>query len=93
MPSIKQILPGLFLAAGMLLPGHVLADRSPTPQERSRIETVLRNEGFTRWGRIELDDDDDLWEVDDARASDGRTYDLKLHPDTLAILGREPNDE
>jgi hypothetical protein len=52
---------------------------------------MLHNEGFTRWGRIELDDDDDLWEVDDADASDGRRYDLKVHPDTLAIIGREPD--
>jgi hypothetical protein len=93
MSTIKHILSGLVLAAGMLLPGHVLADRAPTRQERSRIETMLRDEGFTRWGRIELDDDDDLWEVDDAHASDGRTYDLKLHPDTLAIIGRERNDD
>ncbi len=47
MPIIKHILLGLVLA-GMLLPGHVLADRAPTPQERSRIETMLRAEGFTR---------------------------------------------
>ena len=93
MSTIKHILSGLVLAAGMLLPGIALADRAPTPQERSRIETMLRNEGFTRWGRIELDDDDDLWEVDDAHAPDGRTYDLKLHPDTFAIIGREPNDD
>jgi Peptidase propeptide and YPEB domain len=93
MSTIKSLLPGLILAAGMLLPGHVLADRAPTPQERSRIETMLRNEGFTRWGRIEMDDDDYLWEVDDARASDGRTYDLQLHPDTLSIIGREPADD
>jgi hypothetical protein len=93
MSTIKHILCGLVLAAGMLLPGHAFADRSPTPQERSRIETVLRDEGFTRWGRIEMDDEDDLWEVDDARAPDGRTYDLTLHPDTLAIIGREPSDD
>ena len=92
MPPIKQIIASLVLvAAGMLPTGQVLAGRAPSPQERSRIETMLHNEGFTRWGRIELDDDDDLWEVDDAYASDGRRYDLKLHPDTLAIIRREPD--
>ncbi len=88
MPTIKQILLGLVLTVGMLLPGQVFADRAPTPEERSSIETVLRNEGFLRWGRIELDDDD-VWEVDDAYASDGRKYDLKLDPDTLAIIEPE----
>ena len=89
MSTIKHILPGLVLAAGMLLPGPVRADRPPTPQEQSRIETMLRNEGFTRWGHIELDDEDDLWGVYDAYAPDGRKYDLKLDPDTLAIIEPE----
>jgi peptidase YpeB-like protein len=89
MPTIKQVLLGLVLAAGTLAPGQVLADRGPTPQERSRIETMLRNEGFTRWGHIELDDEGDLWGVYDAYASDGRKYDLKLDPDTLAIIEPE----
>jgi hypothetical protein len=69
-----------------LAPGQVLADRAPSPEERSRIETTLRNEGFTRWGKIELDDEDNLWEIDDAYTSDGRKYDLKLNPDTFAII-------
>ena len=90
MPTVRQIVFGLVLAAGMLLPGQVLADRGPSPEERSRIETMLRNEGFTRWGKIELDDEEDVWEIDDAHASDGHRYDLRLHPDTLAILTREP---
>ncbi len=89
MPTIKQIVLGLILAAAILSPGQVLADRAPSPEERSRIETMLRNEGFTRWGKIELDDED-VWEIDDAYASDGRRYDLRLHPDTLAIITREP---
>jgi hypothetical protein len=54
---------------------------------------MLRDEGFTRWGKIELDDEDDVWEINDAHASDGHRYDLWLHPDTLAILGREPYDD
>jgi hypothetical protein len=93
MPTIKQSLLGLVLAAGVLLPGQVLADRAPSPEERSRIETLLSNEGFTRWGKIELDDEDDVWEIDDAHASDGHRYDLRLHPDTLEIMTREPYDD
>jgi Peptidase propeptide and YPEB domain len=93
MPTIRQIVLGLVLAVGILSPGQVLADRAPTPQERSRIETMLRNEGFTQWGKIELNEDDDVWEVDDAYASDGRKNDLKLDPDTLAIIMREPHDD
>jgi hypothetical protein len=52
---------------------------------------MLRNEGFTQWGKIELDDDHNVWEVDDAYAPDGHKYDLKLHPDTFAIVQREPD--
>jgi hypothetical protein len=70
--------------------GQALAERAHSPEERFRIETVLRNEGFTRWGKIELDDDDGVWEIDDAHASDGHRYDLRLHPDTLEIITREP---
>jgi hypothetical protein len=90
MPTIKQSVLGLVLAAATLLPGQVLADRPPSPQERSRIETMLRNEGFTRWGKIEFDDEEEVWEVGNAHASDGHRYDLRLHPDTLEIITREP---
>ncbi len=92
MTTIKQILLGLVLAAGMFAPGQVLADRPPSPEERSSIEAMLRNEGFTRWGKIGLEDDDDLWEIDDAYASDGRKYDLQLERDTLEIVAREPDE-
>jgi hypothetical protein len=51
---------------------------------------MLRNEGFIRLGKIELDEDDEVWEVDDASVSDGQRYDPRLHPDTLAIITREP---
>jgi Peptidase propeptide and YPEB domain len=91
MPTIKQTLLGIVLVAATLLHGVALADRPPSPQERSRIETMLRNEGFTRWGKIEYDYEGDVWEVDNAHASDGHRYDLRLHPDTLEILTREPD--
>jgi hypothetical protein len=93
MPTIRQIVFGVILATGILFPGQVLADRAPSPEERSRIENTLRNEGFTDWGKIELDDEDDVWAIDDVHASDGLRYDLLLHPDTLEIIAREPHDE
>jgi hypothetical protein len=93
MPTIRQIVFGLLVAMGILFPGHVLADRAPSPEERFRIETTLRNEGFTDWGKIELDDEDDVWAIDDAHTFDGQSYDLLLHPDTLAIIARELHDE
>jgi hypothetical protein len=93
MPAIKRILLGLVVATGMLSSGQALADRAPNPEERSRIERMLRNEGFTAWGTIALNDDDDIWEIDDAHDSDGNRYDLSLHPDTLEILTREPYHE
>jgi hypothetical protein len=93
MTAIKRILFGLVVATGMLSSGQALADRPPTSEERSRIEAVLRNEGFTDWGAIALDDDDGVWEVEDAYASDGHRYDLRLHPNTLAIIAREPDDD
>jgi len=67
------------------------ADRKPTPDERAKIETVLREQGFTRWKDIEFDDDDKVWEVDDAVGSDGREYHLKLDVNSLAIVKREPS--
>jgi hypothetical protein len=54
---------------------------------------MLRHEGFTAWGAIALDDDDDVWEIDDAHDSDGNRYDLRIHPDTLEIITREPYHE
>jgi len=39
------------------------------------------------WERIELEDGR-KWEVDDARHSDGKTYDLDLSVDPLAIIRR-----
>jgi Peptidase propeptide and YPEB domain len=44
----------------------------------------LRSLGSSSWKEIELDDGH--WEIDDARHSDGKKYDLELHLETLSIL-------
>ena len=67
-------------------------DRPPTAQEKAAIEKVLRAQGFVSWEEIELDDDrparPPVWDVDDARAKDGKAFDLKLEPGTLKVLRR-----
>jgi len=73
-----------------LLATPAFADRAPTPEERAAIEAKLKADGFTKWESIELEDDESVWEVDDAVATDGREYDLHLKPGTLEILKREP---
>lgn len=78
---------GLVLAIAAFEPA--LADRAPTPEERARVEAALRSQGFQRWEEIEFDRGQ--WEVDDAVGPDGRAYELKLDPNTMTILEREPD--
>lgn len=66
-------------------------DRPVTPEEARQIETVLRREGFVRWGKVAFDDGQ--FEVDDAVAADGRKYDLKLSSVDFSIQHREPDDD
>src|SRR3546814_1838813 len=66
-----------FLAASMIaVPAY--ADRGPTQDEAKAIAAKLTAEGFKSWEEIELDNDGPYWEIDDARAMDGKKYDLKL---------------
>jgi len=76
-------------AAFALLASPALADRAPNAEERAAIEAKLKAEGFTRWESIELEDDESVWEVDDAIGADGREYDLELRVDTLEIVDRD----
>jgi uncharacterized membrane protein YkoI len=68
----------------------VKVDRKPSPEEQARIEQVLRGEGFTRWDDIELDDN--VWDVDDARTADGREFDLELDPNSFQIVRRSEDN-
>lgn len=87
MPSSKlrtTALAALFSLAGVTT---ALADRPPTPEERTEIEAMLRAEGYTGWDEIELDDDD-TWDIDDAVHADGMKYDLELDRN-LVVIERE----
>lgn len=85
---MRKLAIALGLAVIAWQPSGTLADdRAPTAEERAQIEAVLRDAGYVSWEEIEFDDG--LWEVDDARAADGREYDLKLDPNTLAVVARK----
>ena len=77
----------LAVVFGSWLAAPAFADRQPTPRERAHIEAALLAQGFQRWEEIELDDG--LWQVDEAVRFDGREYNLKLDPYTLAIIERD----
>ncbi|WP_439543625.1 PepSY domain-containing protein [Hyphomicrobium sp.] len=67
-------------------------DRPPTDEERTKIETVLKAEGYSAWGKIELDDDK-KWDVDDAVAADGKLYDLDISTADYKVLKKEPDTD
>ncbi|MDB5513083.1 PepSY domain-containing protein [Methylobacterium sp.] len=75
------------LAIGLAFTGSAFADRAPTPEEKTKIEAVLKQEGFTKWKKIEVEDDE--IEVDDAIDASGKQFDLELDPKTFAIVKRK----
>ncbi|MDP4002437.1 PepSY domain-containing protein [Methylobacterium sp. NEAU K] len=63
------------------------ADEKLPPDQQAKVEAMLRQEGFTKWKEIELDDG--MIEVDDAVDASGKQFDLKLDPKTLAVVKRK----
>ncbi|MEL6060439.1 MULTISPECIES: PepSY domain-containing protein [unclassified Methylobacterium] len=63
------------------------ADEKLPPDQQAKVEAQLKQEGFTQWKEIELDDG--MIEVDDAIDANGKKFDLKLDPKTLAIVKRK----
>ena len=63
------------------------ADEKLPPDQQAKVEAMLKQEGFTKWKEIELDDG--MIEVDDAVDANGKQFDLKLDPKTLAIVKRK----
>ena len=75
------------LALGLAFTGSAFADRKPTPEEQTKIEAVLKQDGFTKWKKIEVEDDE--IEIDDAIDANGKQFDLELDPKTFAIVKRK----
>ena len=54
-----------------------LADRQVTEEERAKLVAAVQAEGCSG-GKLEMDEDDQQFEVDDAVCADGKKYDLKF---------------
>jgi hypothetical protein len=80
-PSLAAL--GFFLA----LAPSAWADTPVSPEQKAKVEAMLRQEGFTKWSEIELDDG--MIEVDDAIDAAGKKFDLKLDPNSFAIVKRK----
>lgn len=75
------------LAFALAVSPAAYADTQLPADQKPKVEAMLRQEGFTKWSEIELDDG--MIEVDDAIDSAGKKVDLKLDPNTLAIVKRK----
>ena len=71
--------------------GLAMADRAPTPEERTRIMQALKDLGFDSVGEIEIEGS--RVEVENALHRDGGRYELKLDARTLDLLSKEEEDE
>jgi len=76
-------------ALSLLACGSGLAeDRPLTGDERTKLVAAMTAEGCSG-GQMEFDDGH--YEVDDARCSDGRTYDLKFDA-SFKLISKERDD-
>lgn len=78
MQKIMLTLAASALATAMLTGASAADDRSATAGERANVAAVLTAGGFQSWKKIEFDRDDSTFEVDDARGTDGRIYDVDV---------------
>lgn len=78
------------LAAATFAGSAIASERAPSAAEAAAIGDAMKSQGFSAWGKVELDDG--KWEVDNAVHSDGRVYDVDLRVSDLGILKRELED-
>jgi hypothetical protein len=75
----KELLMRLIVSIAVLAVSTLpaLADRQVTEDERTKLVAAVQAEGCSG-GKLEFDDDDQQFEVDDAVCADGKKYDLKF---------------
>jgi hypothetical protein len=75
---MRMLLTSFSLLAVLAIPAK--ADRVVTDTERDKLISALTAQGCTG-GKMEWDDDDREFEVDNASCNDDRPYDLKFNAD------------
>jgi hypothetical protein len=75
---MHKLLAAFSLLAIFTIPAK--ADRAVTEDEYVKLQSAVGAQGCTG-GKMEWDDDDREFEVDDASCKDGQKYDLKFNAD------------
>jgi hypothetical protein len=75
---MRTLLASVALLAAVTFPAK--ADRPVTEAERAQLAPAVAAQGCSG-GKMEWDEDDREFEVDDAQCNDGRKYDLKFNAD------------
>lgn len=90
MKTKQFLLAAALVAVGMGVSGAAMADRAPTGAELEGITAKLKEMGYTTWSSIEMDDDQTVWEIDNAKLADGTEHDVKLSTGDLAVIEKDP---
>ena len=75
---LMRLITSIAILAISALPA-LAADRPVTQDERAKLVAAAQAEGCTG-GKMEFDEDDQQFEVDDAVCADGKKYDIKFDP-------------
>ena len=90
MKTKQFLLAAALVAVGMGFSGAAMADRAPTGPELEKIQVALKGMGYVSWDSIDMDDDQTVWEIDDAKLADGTVHDLKLNTSDLTVKEKDP---
>ncbi|TRW17798.1 PepSY domain-containing protein [Glacieibacterium frigidum] len=83
----------VLLATTLAVATPALADdRAPNAAETVALKKRMASLGYVSWEEVELDDDGPYWEIDDARKADGKRFDVRLAPRTLALIRAVADD-
>ncbi len=84
---MKTFLPALLAFSTLAAPVALASERAPNSEELTAIESALQKQGFTSWTNIGLDSSG-TWDVDYAKHSDGKVYDVALKTGTYEVVNK-----